>query len=97
MTVHTRLHLDPSSDRFAIERVQDVEDIIENNKSLQGIQQKSDWGRHIASIPNVIYEKWLNDEWERGNHSIMWNQDEQKAMIKRNLQSNEWRFLRVDK
>ena len=34
---------------------QDVEAIIEHNKVLQTLPQKSDWGRHVASIPlNII-------------------------------------------
>ncbi len=32
----------------------DVEDILEHNKTLRSMSQKSDWGRHIASIPNII-------------------------------------------
>ena len=36
---------------------QDVEPILERNQQLRGEAQKSDWGRHVATIPNVILLK----------------------------------------
>ena len=38
---------------------QDVEPILERNRRLRAEPQASDWGRHVASIPNVILLKWL--------------------------------------
>lgn len=64
--VFTRIHSDPSERKYHFERVQDVEPIVENNKALQSEAQKSDWGRHVASVPMVIIEKWLNEEAARG-------------------------------
>ena len=55
---------------LVVNRVQDVEPILERNKVLRGIAQPSDWGRHVATIPNVILERWFNEEWQRGNVSI---------------------------
>ena len=36
--------------------------ILARNKALQGEPQKSDWGRHIATIPNVVLVQWMNQE-----------------------------------
>jgi hypothetical protein len=63
----TTLHLDHSEKKIVAEKVQDVEPILENNKTLQTMEQRSDWGRHVASVPDVIVVKWLNEEYARGN------------------------------
>ena len=49
---------------------QDVEPILERNQQLRGEAQKSDWGRHVATIPNVILLKWLNEAHARGNTGL---------------------------
>jgi len=95
--VETRLHYRHSERELTMERVQDVEDILERNKNLRSMPQKSDWGRHVASIPNVILERWLNEEWERGNLTIKLFGDEMDRLVKRKLQDPDWKWLRVDK
>lgn len=90
----TRIHVDGKE--LTIERTQDVEPIIERNKALQSVEQKSDWGRHIASIPNIFLEQWLNDEWKRGNVGLEFGSDEFWKIVKRKLDDPEWQFLRVD-
>lgn len=94
MTVKTLYHHDGKA--FTIERVQDVEPIIEHNKQLQTMEQRSDWGRHVASVPNVILEKWLNEEWERGNINMQFGSDEYYEMVERKLQDPQYRAFRVD-
>jgi hypothetical protein len=94
MTVQTIFHHDGSS--FTVERVQDVEPIIEHNKLLQTIEQRSDWGRHVARVPNVVLEKWLNEEWERGNIHMQFGSDEFYEMVERKLQDPEYRAFRTD-
>jgi hypothetical protein len=76
---------------------QDVEDIIERNKALQSVPQKSDWGRHVASIPLNIVNQWLNEEWARGNVSLRMGGPEFDALVARKLADPDWRFLRTDK
>jgi hypothetical protein len=49
---------------------QDVEPILERNKVLQAEPQRSDWGRHVAQIPNVLLVQWLNEEHARGNTQL---------------------------
>lgn len=94
--VLTRPVVDRATGKIAIERWQDCEDIIEHNKVLQTIPQKSDWGRHIANIPNVIIERWLNEEYARGNVSITMFSPEFDAIVARKLKDPDWRWLRVD-
>lgn len=95
--VALRVHQDYGERTTTFERVQDVEPILEHNKRLRSIPQKSDWGRHIASIPNVIVEKWLAEEWNRGNTTLKMHGPEWNALLKRKLADPEWAYLRVDK
>lgn len=82
-------------DVFHLNRVQDVEPIIDRNKYLQTVGQKSDWGRHIASVPCIFLEKWLNEEAARGN-VLRYGSKEYWQMIDTKLRDPEWKFLRVD-
>ena len=81
----------------AIEHIQDVEPILERNKMLRGEEQKSDWGRHVASIPNVIYVKWLDEEHARGNTSLRMFTPEFDLIVQKKLQDPEWAYLRTDR
>jgi hypothetical protein len=59
--VRTDFHLIDGD--LVVNRVQDVADIIDHNKFLQGEAQK--WAgtyHHIGCVPNVILEKWMNEE-----------------------------------
>lgn len=95
MSDDTTLHLEDNGD-LHVKRVQDVESIIENNKRLQKEAQRSDWGRHVASIPNVILERWLNEEWMRGNTTIKLFGPEMDQLVERKLADPEWAYLRTD-
>lgn len=92
--METRFHFDDGN--MIVENVQDVGDIIENNKRLRSVAQKSDWGRHVASIPNVIMTRWLNEEWARGNTTIRLFGPEMDALVERKLKDPEWAYLRTD-
>lgn len=94
MSVHTLYHADGS--KLTVERVQDVEPIIEHNKLLRSQQQKSDWGRHRYRIPNVVLEKWLNEEWARGNTSMTFGSEEFYQMVERRMQDPDNAAFRVD-
>jgi hypothetical protein len=76
---------------------QDAEDIVERNKALRTLPQKSDWGRHVASIPLNIINQWLNEEWARGNVDLRMGGEEFDAMVTRKLSDPDWRFLRTDR
>jgi hypothetical protein len=97
MPVNTKIHLDPNGHDLTIERSQDVEDILARNKAFRAHEQTSEWGRHIASIPCVILEKWLNEEAARGNATIRWGSREFDALVARKLRDPDWAYLRTDK
>jgi len=92
--METRLHFD--GDMFVAESVQDVEPILERNRQLRAERQKSDWGRHVASIPPVILTKWLNEEYARGNFHIRAFGAEMDELVTRKLKDPEWAYLRTD-
>jgi hypothetical protein len=79
------------------ESMQDVEPILEHNKMLRGTPQKCDWGRHVASIPNVIITRWLNEEHARGNVALRPFTKEFDELVKRKLRDPDWAYLRTDK
>ncbi len=92
--METRLHFDNGN--MTVENVQDVSDILENNKRLRSIAQKSDWGRHVASIPNVIMTRWLNEAFAEGNTTIKLFGPEMDALVDKKLKDPEWSYLRTD-
>lgn len=92
--VLTRLHFEGRT--IVRERVQDVEPILEHNKALRSQEQHSDWGRHVASIPNVIYERWFNEEYARGNITLRPYSKEMDEIVARKLKDPEWAWLRTD-
>lgn len=91
-----KIHLDSNGKDIAVESIQDVEPILEHNKMLRGERQRSDWGRHVASIPNVIMTRWLNEEWARGNTTIKLFGPEMDALVERKLKDPDWAWLRTD-
>lgn len=80
---------------IAVYSVDDVEPILEQNKTLRGIEQKSDWGRHIGTVPNIICVKWLNEEWQRGNF-VRYLSREWDQLLAKKLKDPEWAYLRTD-
>lgn len=74
----------------------DVEDILDRNHILRGLPQKSDWGRHVASIPSIILVKWLNEAWSRG-HNIRILSREWDELVAKKLRDPDWAYLKVDK
>lgn len=93
----TRIHLDSNGQDLAIEHIQDVEPILERNKQLRTMEQKSDWGREIAEIPNVILIRWLDEEHARGNTDLRLFSPEFHQLVKKKLNDPDWIYLRTDK
>lgn len=78
-----------------IRSTDDVEPILELNKELRSQPQKSDWGRHIATIPCIIEMRWLNECWERG-HDIRYLSSEWTEFVHLKLKDPDWAYLRTD-
>lgn len=95
--VATRIHLDSNGQDLAVEHVQDVEPILERNRALRTEEQRSDWGREIAEIPNVILIRWLDEEHAGGNTTLRMFTPEFDALVKKKLYDPDWAYLRVDK
>jgi hypothetical protein len=93
MSVRTLYHADGSE--ITVQRVQDVEPILEHNAVLRTLEQRSDWGRHRASVPNVVLEKWLNEEAGRG-HIMQYGTEEFYQMVERKLQDPDNYKFRTD-
>jgi hypothetical protein len=94
--IETRLTLDRTEKLIVAETMQDVEPILERNKALRSMTQKSDWGRHVAAIPCVIITKWLNEEWAAGNTSLRPFTPEFDLIVQQKLQDPDWKYLRTD-
>jgi len=74
---------------------QDVEPILERNKALQAEPQRSDWGRHVAQIPNVLLVQWLNEEHARGNIGLRLFTREFDELVARKLADPDWAHLKT--
>ena len=83
--------------KIIVAAAEDVEQILERNKQLRGEPQRSDWGRHVASIPNVILIQWLNEEHARGNTGLRMFTRGFDELIARKLADPDWAYLRTDK
>lgn len=91
-----RLHQDFGEKTTTFETIQDVEPYLDWNKMLRSQRQKSDWGKHVASVPVVIVERWLNEEWNRGNTGLQFGTEEWRQLVWRKLQDPDFAYLRVD-
>ncbi len=92
--MRTRFHLDRNGADLTLEHAQDAAPILERNAELRAAPQKSDWGRHIATIPNVILVRWMNED---GVNPLGMSSEEWGRYIRRKLADPDWRHLRVDK
>ena len=82
------------TDTLTISTEQDVTDILEWNKKLQNDADYTKKGIkgemwHYASIPNVIIEKWLNEDGFN-----IFDKNNEKALF-RKLNSPEYKYLKV--
>lgn len=89
--IHSRKHINRADGTITFERLQDVEPILDTNKQLEQEPQKGDF-RHIGTIPNVLIEKWMNEE---GAPVLAMSSDEFARFIRRKLDDPEYRYLRT--
>lgn len=92
--MRTSIEITPQKD-IIVATKDDVTDVLEHNRQLRSMEQKMDWGRHIASIPNVILVKWLNDERNRGRDIKAFSK-EMDELVAQKLADPEWAYLRTD-
>lgn len=90
-----RDHYDATENKFVIERVQDVEAILDNNKALANEGQDAEAFHHVGEIPLVIIERWLNEEYARGNTSLRMGSDEFQKLCVSKLRDPDWAWLRT--
>ena|SRR6185369_7910860 len=73
----------------------DVADVLDHNQKLRALPQKSDWGRHVASIPNIVIVKWLNEARARGNDIKLFS-EEFNLLVQQKLRDPDYAYLRTD-
>lgn len=89
--IRSRIVVDPNDRKIHFIRTQDVEPILDSNKKLEPIGQSGDF-RHIATIPNVLIEKWINEE---GAPVLAMSSAEFARFIRRKLDDPDYRYLRT--
>lgn len=83
--------VDGEGSKFHVEKVQDVEPILERNKELQRLDDgwnKTRDGRRIASIPMAVHLQWLKEGFDCTD-------PDNAQELRRRLNSSEWRYLRT--
>lgn len=76
------------------QRQQDVEPYLDANKAAQnaGAPSFAPTFRKVASIPNVVIEKWMAEE---GAPVLSMNKAEFDRFIKRKLNDPNWKYLKT--
>jgi hypothetical protein len=95
--MRTDVLLDRIDRKIIAVTTQDVGPILDRNAELRAQPQRSDFGRHVASIPNVILVRWLNEEYARGNTDLRMFTPDFNELVARKLADPDWKHLRVDK
>ena len=95
--MRTDVLFDCADKTITVVTTQDTGPILDRNAALRAQPQRSDFGRHIASIPNVILVQWLNEEYARGNTDLRMFTPAFNELVARKLRDPDWKHLRVDK
>jgi hypothetical protein len=95
--MRTDVLLDRVGRRIIASTWQDVAPVLASNRALRSQPQASDFCRHVASVPNVILVRWLNEEYARGNTALRMFTAEFNALVARKLADPDWAYLRTDK
>jgi hypothetical protein len=88
--------LDSNGTDLAIAHRQDVTAILDRNAELRTQEQRSDWGRHIATIPNAVYVQWWDELYRAGHTKLKIFSKEFNAIVRKKLHDPEWAHLRTD-
>lgn len=84
----TEMHTDYDGSLY-VERTQDVEPIITNNKRVKNDERPGKDMRLVATIPNIVIEKWLREE------GINVYKKEHWSAVRRKLNDPDWAHLRT--
>jgi len=80
----------------AVYSTDDVEPYLEHNKLLRSMEQPNTDGlKHVASVPNIVMVKWLNEAWQRGQN-VRYLSPEWDEIVAKKLKDPEWAYLRTD-
>jgi hypothetical protein len=75
---------------FTIQRHDDVEPTIEWNKKLQNEPQtRTESFHHIASIPAIVIEQWLQES------GLSYGSKEFTLFMRKKLKDRDWIFLKT--
>lgn len=91
--VYTHFVYDNDTDQFKVVRTQNTDPITEDNKlatldvDQHRQQAKNDWA-HYAKVPNIVIEKWLNEEGVNFFDPNHW------PRVMRLINSPEYRYLK---
>jgi hypothetical protein len=92
--VLTRHHFDPVERTHTWERLQDVEPILDWTKEQQSESQGFAPTFHfIGQIPNIIIEKWLNEDGIE--YRELMSGDGLERIVKRKLRDPDYAWLRT--
>jgi len=94
-TLHN-VKLNSDHKQLVVQYTDDVEPVLEHNKTLRSIQDKGEWFRHKATIPTIVMLKWLNEEWQRGNTDLRYMSTEFNDLVKRKLKDPDYAYLLTD-
>ncbi|WP_421722930.1 hypothetical protein [Bauldia sp.] len=89
--IRSRTHVDRADGTVTFERVQDVGPILDANRQLEQQPQRGDF-RHVGTVPNVLIEKWINEE---GAPVLAMSAHEFARFIRRKLNDPDYRYLRT--
>lgn len=94
--MHTEIVKLTDKRTIAVVSSDDVEPMLDHNALLRTMAQPNTDGlKHVASIPNVIMVKWLNEQWQRGSN-VRYLSREWDEIVKKKLKDPEWAYLRTD-
>jgi len=91
-------HVDDNGAVHCTERRQsgdELQAIRDDNLRMQNGEKQVGNYRMTSQIPLIFIEKWLNEEWMRGNVGLKLCDEEFDKIIFRKLQDPDWKFLRT--
>lgn len=92
--IEEKLHYDQLEDKLIVERVQDVEPILNLNKSdYNNAPETGRWKNpmtHVARIPLIVVEQWMQE-----GINVFDPSPEMKKKVRDKLNSSEYAYLRT--